>query len=562
MKTIIHPLFIPYRPRRPVPHDLAHIREVIRLAQEDAIQQRHVWPKNIPKLEERNSRATKKAVKIVQITIIAFILLTSQRVFSTTNTWVGGHAQNPGQDKKWSQSDNWGNNTLPVWDGTADIVFALSFLNGATATDLSGSKSIRSLTITTDTAFSIDTSASILTLYTGNITRTGSGTVTFSAGIALGGGTYSGIWSNANPSGELAILAPISQTGGTRDLIITGDGLTRFGGTTANTYTGDTTVKGGTLVLGKTAGINAIAGNLVIGDETGADTVRLNAANQIIDTASITINSSGFLNLNNFSETIASVFMSAGSISTGTGTLTFGGNLTGKTNAASATITGNLNLGGTARTFNIADGLATVDMLIGASIANGGLIKTGAGTLVLSGPNTYSAGTTVSNGTLRVNNTSGSGTGSGPLGVEAGGTLGGTGIVAGAVTIRNGGTLAPGNSVGTLTLGSLTLDPGSDLQIEIQDAFTFDKLVLSGGVSLGGKLDLIFLNGFVPSSSNTFTIITAPGGISGNFAAVTPGYQVGIVGNDVIVTSIPEPSAFVLAGSGILLFLFVSRRRR
>ena len=316
-------------------------------------------------------------MKTILVPLISFILLTAQSAFAAINIWDGGHFQNPGQNKKWSQANNWDNNTLPVWDGTADIMFAISFSNNATATDLSGSKSIRSLTITTDTSFSIETSASILTLYTGNITRTGSGTVTISAGIALGGGAYSGVWSNANLSGELAILAPISQVGGIRDLLIVGDGFTRFGGATANTYTGTTTVNGGTLILDKVAGTNAISGNLVIGDETGTDTVRLNASNQITDTATLTINSSGFFNLNNFSETITSLTMSAGSVSTGTGTLTLGGNLTGNTNASSATITGNLNLGGTTRTFNIADGFATVDMLIGAVIANGGLVKTG-----------------------------------------------------------------------------------------------------------------------------------------------------------------------------------------
>ncbi len=68
----------------------------------------------------------------------------------------------------------------------------------------------------------------------------------------------------------------------------------------ASTYTGTTTVNAGTLVLGKAAGTNSIVGNLVIGDGSGTDTVRLNASNQIADTAGVQINSSGVLNLNNF----------------------------------------------------------------------------------------------------------------------------------------------------------------------------------------------------------------------------------------------------------------------
>jgi autotransporter-associated beta strand protein len=511
-------------------------------------------------IEPPNQEKLFNQMKTILITFASFVLLTAHSAFAVTNTWDGGHIQNLGQNKRWSQANNWDNNTLPVWDGTADIVFALSFLNGATATDIAGNRFIRSLTITTGTAFSIDGAGQTLQLYSGNITRTGSGTVTISAGIALGGGAYSGVWSNANLSGELAILSTISQVGGTRDLLIFGDGFTRFGGTTDNTYTGTTTVNGGTLVLDKAAGTNAISGNLVIGDGTGADTARLNASNQIINTSSITINSSGIFNLNNFSETISSLFMSAGSVSTGTGTLTLGGNLTGRTNAASATITGNLNLGGATRTFDIADGFATVDMLIGAVIANGGLVKAGAGTLALTAANTYSGGTIVSNGTLRVNNASGSGTGSGAVVVEAGGTLGGTGVVAGAVTIQNGGTLAPGNSVGTLTVGALTLSPLSVLDIEIAGTNSFDKVVTGGSVFLHGTLNLSLLNGYLPSQSDSFKIISAAGGITGMFDSWTDGYQVAIVGNDVIVT-IPEPSSVTLVAGGMLLLMVLGRRR-
>jgi autotransporter-associated beta strand protein len=79
-----------------------------------------------------------------------------------------------------------------------------------------------------------------------------------------------------------------------------------------------------------------------------------------------------------------------------------------------------------------------------ASYAIGGtgtLEKQGAGTLTLTGNNTFTGGTTVSTGTLLVNNTGGSGTGSGSLLVSAGATLGGSGEIAGITTIS--GILAP-----------------------------------------------------------------------------------------------------------------------
>ena len=92
----------------------------------------------------------------------------------------------------------------------------------------------------------------------------------------------------------------------------------------------------------------------------------------------------------------------------------------------------------------------------------GGLVKSGAGSLTLSGNNTYSGATTVSAGTLVVNGTNVSATT-----VQSGATLGGSGAVASA-TIGSGGTIAPGNSPGTLTLtNGLTWTGGGNYNWQI-----------------------------------------------------------------------------------------------
>ncbi len=88
----------------------------------------------------------------------------------------------------------------------------------------------------------------------------------------------------------------------------------------------------------------------------------------------------------------------------------------------------------------------------------GSIAKVGDGTLTLSGANTYTGGTTVSAGTLEVANTTGSATGNNSVNVAAG-TLGGNGIIQGAVTIGtgngSGADLAP--SVGSNQPARLTL---------------------------------------------------------------------------------------------------------
>jgi len=95
--------------------------------------------------------------------------------------------------------------------------------------------------------------------------------------------------------------------------VLGGTGVLKLAGSQANTYSGGTEVDSATLLLQKSAGVNAIPGALVIGDgsndsnNNSPDTVRLGAAEQIHDHAAVTVNSSGLLDLAGFSETIGSL---------------------------------------------------------------------------------------------------------------------------------------------------------------------------------------------------------------------------------------------------------------
>jgi len=147
-------------------------------------------------------------------------------------------------------------------------------------------------------------------------------------------------------------------------------------------------------------------------------------------------------------------------------------------------LSGNVNLG--AQTVTFTNSNTGVCKLSGI-LSNGSLTKQGLGTLTLSGANTYSGTTTISNGTLLVNGSLG---GSGAVIVITNAILGGTGGINGAVTVQAGGTLAPGASIGTLTLTNVPTFSGTNLmEIDRGGSPTADKIVLtSGTLTYGGVL--------------------------------------------------------------------------
>lgn len=176
------------------------------------------------------------------------------------------------------------------------------------------------------------------------------------------------------------------------------------------------------------------------------------------------------------------------------------------------TFAGQFDLGGIAKTLTVSNtALTTISGLMTNTAA---LTKDGPGTLVLSGYNNFRTNTTtVAEGLLLVDNTVGSGTGLGAVIVNNGGTLGGTGIVAGAVS--GDGSIAPGQSAGTLTLeGGLDLSSGGTYVWELAANSTnspgtnFDVISLTGSnLVLGGtsKLSLSFTgSATTPSATNAF----------------------------------------------------------
>ena len=135
---------------------------------------------------------------------------------------------------------------------------------------------------------------------------------------------------------------------GSVGVIKTGAGALIYQYFSDNTYGGTTLVSAGTLEL-NVDGFSAFGGPLVIGDGSGlgSPTVENLQSSDISDSAPITINSGGTLNLNNFSDVIGpNLTLSGGTIETGTGMLTLSPSTTiTVTNELTSYIYGNLNIG-------------------------------------------------------------------------------------------------------------------------------------------------------------------------------------------------------------------------
>lgn len=127
---------------------------------------------------------------------------------------------------------------------------------------------------------------------------------------------------------------------------------------------------------------------------------------------------------------------------------------------------------------------------------DGSLVKIGNGILILTGDNTYTGTTDVNEGVLLVNGNQSASTGQ--VTVKSGATLGGNGIIGGAVDVQDNGHITAGaaiNSVGKLTTGSLTLSDNAQLDYQFGQAYTpggaFNDLIdVNGSLTLDGKLNI------------------------------------------------------------------------
>ncbi|RFP03204.1 hypothetical protein BGC30_09550, partial [Novacetimonas hansenii] len=373
----------------------------------------------------------------------------------------------------------------------------------------------------------------------GTLALAGDGSIAASSGVTLSGGTFdiSGTTDGAsiaslsgNSGGAVALggetLTLTDAAGSFAGTIAGTGGMTLLDGretlTGNNSYTGETTISGGTLT-GTTGsfGTGEIVDNGTLELRQSADGA---LTNMVSGTGALVIDSTGNMTLSGVNSYTGGTTLAGGALTVAsasalsTGALNMAQGTTLNFGADGLVLSNALVLNGDP-TVNVASGQGTLSGTLSDGTSPGDLVKVGAGTLILSGDSTYSGGTEIADGTLEVDGSIVS-----PVVADAGTTLAGTGTV-GTTTISSGGTLSPGNDgdpMGTLTVqGNLTMAAGSNYVVNLSEDGGHDLVSVQGKATLeGGTVRSITADG----SWNTnvrYTILSATDGVSGKFASVT-----------------------------------------
>jgi fibronectin-binding autotransporter adhesin len=439
--------------------------------------------------------------------------------------------------------------------------------------------------------------------YSGGTTLS-AGTLNFANANALGGGAVS-FTDNATlqAGGAFTVANAVSIASGKTGTLDTNGNATTLSG--ALTGSGTLTKTGGgalTLTAGLAntlgGGINVNAGRLEVTDglsltnAPGTITVASGAAFNYSKNFGSGNNLTNALHLSGAGADGFGALNLRGNV-TATGAITLDGDTTISHDFNNATISGSITGADRSLTLTTTQSAQPGLVVSGTiSLGTGGITVNGAGgtnSVTLSGNNSYSGGTIVSTGSLLVNNSAGSGTGSGAVTVNSGAALGGTGRINGAVNVS--GVLSPGASIESLGTGALTLNNGSNFKYELDTvAVAGDLLHVTGGLNIGSNVTLDLTDLAAISEAMTagtkLTLISYTGAWNDgtfdgyaddstflfannqwriNYNDLTGGSnftsdQTGATGF-VTLAVIPEPSSSGLLGLGGLVALLARRRR-
>ncbi|WP_210133032.1 autotransporter-associated beta strand repeat-containing protein [Stenotrophomonas rhizophila] len=431
---------------------------------------------------------------------------------SGQNTYTGGTTLNGGVLNVSSDGN--------LGDATGGLTF-----NGGTLHTTGDVNSDRDVVLAGDGTFNTES----------NTTLTNSGDVSGNGGLIKNG------------EGGLELTGTVSHSGGTT---VNEGELTLSG---QNTYTGGTTLNGGVLNVSSDGNLGDAAGGLTFNGGT------LQASSSMTTGRSMVLDSVGTLRSGEGSTLTVNGPISGGGtlVADGQGTLVLGAANThaGGTLISGGTVVlahaGGLGSGTVAindatlrttvdtqvtqpllvmgeATLDVASGTTTqLTGMLDGSRSTGCFIKSGAGRLNMAGTAVLANGTCVNEGTLSANGVLMSN-----VQVERDGTVRGTGTIAG--DMRVDGTLAPGNSPGTLAVtGTVTLTDDATLQIDIDGygtgagAGNYSRLLVSGAAGrfvANGTLQPLLRgisgnagNTFTPKVGDMFRIVSGEGGVTGTF---------------------------------------------
>ncbi|EEF2891639.1 autotransporter outer membrane beta-barrel domain-containing protein [Salmonella enterica subsp. enterica serovar Kentucky] len=359
------------------------------------------------------------------------------------------------------------------------------------------------LALNTGGDFTNNISGSGQVVKSGDDTLTLSGANSYTGGTTISGGTLVATNVDALGTGDVTNSSTLElNTGGTFDNAISGSGqVVKSGDETltlsgSNTYTGGTLISGGTLVA---TNVDALG----TGDVTDNATLELNTGG----TFDNVISGSGQV-VKSGDDTLT---LSGANSYTG-GTLISGGTLVATSVEAlgSGDVTDNavleLNTGG------------TFDNAISGS---GQVVKSGDKTLTLSGANSYTGGTTISGGTLVASNVEALGSGDidnyASLQLNASGQF----VTANLTTHDNAITAIGAGSA--LRANTLTQEANSTLAVHLTDSNS-GAIVTADRANLGGTLDITGIGNVAKSwtrDAYAYTLIDSDSAIDSDFAQFT-----------------------------------------